>query len=29
MGWEGVKASVDAGLKQLNVISSGEDGGWE
>ena len=28
MGWVGVlKVSVDAGLKQLKVISRGEDGG--
>ena len=24
-----MKVSVDAGLKQLKVLSSGEDGGWE
>ena len=29
MGWVGVKVSVDVGLKQLKVISRGEDGGWE
>ena len=32
MGWvgvEGVCVSVDAGLKQLKVISHGEDGGRE
>ena len=29
MGWVGVKVSVDAGLKQLKVISRGEDGGWK
>ena len=28
--WAGqeLKVSVDAGLKQLKVISRGEDGGW-
>ena len=26
---QGLKVSVDAGLKQLKVISRGEDGGWE
>ena len=30
MGWEGAEGiSVDAGLKQLKVISRGEDGGWK
>ena len=29
--WAGyeLKVSVDAGLKQLKVISRGEDGGWK
>ena len=29
MDWVGVEVSVDPGLKQLTVISRGEDGGWE
>ena len=27
MGWVGVKGGVDAGLKQMKVISRKEDGG--
>ena len=29
MGWVGSKIAVDVGLKQLKVISRGENGGWE
>ena len=29
MGWVGVEVSVDADLKQLKVISRGENGGWK
>ena len=29
MDWVGVEGIVGAGLKQLKVISRGEDGGWK